>query len=251
MATRNFGTLTSDLTLSDTVPIGGYDFFSFSLPSDLSMTISVKASVGLLSAAFGLDKNLDGRIDSSTIWRSPPGFLSPGITVTNFPAQKGSYVLEIMGDGFLTFNQDTKYTIEISTSLSKLSIIQPSNSIVTEGGVMSFIVRRSGGLNFTHTVNYQVNGVGSNPANFSDIESTEGFITFQPGESSKTIFIKTRDDIQQETNEQFAVQLIYPTNGASITTSTAIATIENNDFIGGFGSDVIQGTQKADYINGK
>ena len=251
MATTSYlGTLTSDLTRSDTVPIGDYDFFAFSLPLDLSMTISVGASVGFLGAAFGLDNNLDGRIDGSTIFRSPPGVLSTGISVTNFPAKKGSYVLEVLGTGSLTFNQDTKYTINISTSLSKLSIIQPSDSIVTEGGVLSFTVQRSGGLNFTHTVNYQVNGVGSNPANFSDIESTEGFITFQPGESSKTIFIKTRDDIQQEANEQFAVQLIYPTNGASITTSTAIATIENNDFIGGFGSDVIQGTQKADYING-
>ncbi|MFM5892793.1 MAG: bluetail domain-containing putative surface protein [Dolichospermum sp.] len=248
--TRYLGTLISDLTLSDTVPIGDYDFFSFFLPSDLSVSVTVNASVGFLGAALGLDKNLDGRIDGSTIWRSTPGVLSPGISVTNFPAQKGSYVLEVLGTGYLNFNQDTKYTIDISTSLSKLSIIQPSNSIVTEGGVLSFTVRRDGGLNFTHTVNYQVNGVGSNPANFSDIESTEGFITFQPGESSKTIFIKTRDDIQQETNEQFAVQLIYPTNGASITTSTAIATIENNDFIGGFSNDVIQGTQKPDYING-
>jgi hypothetical protein len=248
--TRNFGTLTSDLTLSDTVPIGGYDFFSFSLPSDLSISISVKASVGFLGAAFGLDKNLDRRIDGSTIWRSTPGVLSPGITVTNLAAQKGSYVLEVLGTGFLTFNQDTKYTIEISTSLSELSIIQPSNSMVTEGGVLSLTVRRKGGLGFSHTVNYQVNGVGSDPTTLSDFESTEGFITFQPGEVSKTIFIKTRDDFRQEKNEQFAVQLVYPTNGASITTSTAFATIANDDFIGGLGNDTIQGSNKRDYING-
>ncbi|MFM6080656.1 MAG: hypothetical protein ACKPCI_19460, partial [Dolichospermum sp.] len=117
--TRYLGTLISDLTLSDTVPIGDYDFFSFFLPSDLSVSVTVNASVGFLGAALGLDKNLDGRIDGSTIWRSTPGVLSPGISVTNFPAQKGSYVLEVLGTGYLNFNQDTKYTIDISTSLSK------------------------------------------------------------------------------------------------------------------------------------
>jgi len=62
----------------------------------------------------------------------------------------------------------------------------------------------------------------------SDYNSAIGTLTFQPGQTSKTISISVKGDRKREPNEIFYVDLFEP-DGASITDGTATATILNDD----------------------
>jgi hypothetical protein len=55
-------------------------------------------------------------------------------------------------------------------------------------------------------------------------------VSFAPGETSKTITVNVQGDTTIEPNETFRVTLSDPTNGATIATTIAQGTIQNNDF---------------------
>ena len=52
---------------------------------------------------------------------------------------------------------------------------------------------------------------------------------FNDGQTQKTITVRVKGDVAQETHEQFTVALSNPTNGAQIGTATANGTILNDD----------------------
>ncbi|MFM6407173.1 MAG: Calx-beta domain-containing protein, partial [Microcystis sp.] len=84
----------------------------------------------------------------------------------------------------------------------------------------------------TNNVNWAVTGSGSNPANATDFIGglfPSGTLSFAPGEASKVITVNVQGDTTVEPNENFTVTLSNPTNGATITTATAIGTIQNDD----------------------
>jgi hypothetical protein len=61
-----------------------------------------------------------------------------------------------------------------------------------------------------------------------DFVSTTGTLTFAPGETSKTIFVRLCNENVDEFAESFNVLLSNPVN-ASVTDGTATGTINNND----------------------
>jgi YD repeat-containing protein len=90
-----------------------------------------------------------------------------------------------------------------------------------------FTVTRSGGSGLTNSVNY-LTGNGS-AAGGQDFIAATGTITFNPGETSKTVDIQLLNDVVYEGNETFTVTLFSPSGGATITTGTATATILEDD----------------------
>jgi serralysin len=103
------------------------------------------------------------------------------------------------------------------------------------------------------------------------------FITFNPGESSKTITVAVKGDTKFEPNETFGIKLIQSLN-SSVTKTTGIATINNNDkqtiapptpttpptptspgdtkpvfneITGTSGDDILSGTSRAEIIVGE
>jgi hypothetical protein len=62
----------------------------------------------------------------------------------------------------------------------------------------------------------------------SDYTATSGTLTFQPGETSRTISIAVKGDRKREANETFSVELSNPV-GATISDGAATATILNDD----------------------
>jgi Ca2+-binding RTX toxin-like protein len=56
-----------------------------------------------------------------------------------------------------------------------------------------------------------------------------GTVSFAAGETSKVITVNVQGDTTVEPNENFTVTLSNPTNGATITTATAVGTIQNDD----------------------
>ena len=76
------------------------------------------------------------------------------------------------------------------------------------------------------TVNYATsNGAALAP---SDYTAASGTLTFQPGETSRTISVSIKGDHKREANETFSVQLSNAV-GATIDDGVAAVTILNDD----------------------
>ena len=73
----------------------------------------------------------------------------------------------------------------------------------------TYTVTRAGATDGTTTVDYDVAGTGGNPASAADFGGTlpSGTITFNPGETSKTITIHVTGDEDVEADEDFRVTL--------------------------------------------
>src|SRR5258708_7976777 len=63
----------------------------------------------------------------------------------------------------------------------------------------------------------------------SDYQSTSGQLTFDPGDTSKTIQVTINGDTLVEPNETFTIHLSNPTNGAGIGATGGTGTIKNDD----------------------
>jgi Ca2+-binding RTX toxin-like protein len=197
----------------------------------------------------------------------------PSGTVT-FAANQTSKLITVNVRGDSTFEPDENFIVTLSnptnggviTTATATGTIQnddtalaiaPTNAVQTEGNsgnkAFTFTVTRLGATTGTNTVNWVVTGRGTNPADATDFGGTfpSATLTFNPGETSKIITVNPQGDITQETSEQFQVTLSNPSNGATLTATTAIATIQNDDFIGNDTNNSLTGTANNDYIEGK
>nr|NCR87403.1 hypothetical protein [Microcystis aeruginosa K13-05] len=114
--------------------------------------------------------------------------------------------------------------------------IAATNANQTEGNsgskAFTFTVTRAVNTTGSNNVSWAVTGSGSNPANATDFVGgllPSGVVSFAPGESSKVITVNVQGDTTVEPDENFTVTLSNATNGATITTATAIGTIQNDD----------------------
>jgi hypothetical protein len=97
--------------------------------------------------------------------------------------------------------------------------------------VLTFPVTLDGPADDTVTVDYSTaDGTGSAAATTADndYQAKSGTITFNPGETSKTITILVNGDNKYEQNETFFVNLSNPTN-AEIADDQGVGTIVNDD----------------------
>jgi large repetitive protein len=126
------------------------------------------------------------------------------------------------------FNQEA--TLAISPALVALGEGDSGSTIFI------FTVTRGVSTNGTTTVDFNVTGSGSNPADANDFVGgvfPSGQVTFNNGDSTKTIQVAVSGDINFEPDETFAVTLSHASGGAHITTATATGLIANDDVVGG------------------
>ncbi|MFM6745837.1 MAG: Calx-beta domain-containing protein, partial [Dolichospermum sp.] len=114
--------------------------------------------------------------------------------------------------------------------------IAATNANQTEGNsgskAFTFTVTRAVNTTGANNVNWAVTGSGTSAANATDFVGgvlPSGTVSFAAGETSKVITVNVQGDTTVEPNENFTVTLSNPTNGATITTATAIGTIQNDD----------------------
>ncbi|AVH64785.1 Calx-beta domain-containing protein [Nostoc sp. 'Peltigera membranacea cyanobiont' N6] len=159
---------------------------------------------------------------------------------------------DVLGDNIFELNEDITVNLSnpnlttapanstITNSSATVNIInddsQPTISIsdisVTEGNTgtttnANFTISLSNPSYQQITVNYNTSD-GTAEATDSDYNSALGTITFNPGETSKTLSIGVIGDNKFETNEAFSVNLSSATN-ATITDSLGVASIINDD----------------------
>lgn len=101
------------------------------------------------------------------------------------------------------------------------------NASVTEGGTMNFSVTKSGAGEKSYSFDYATaNGAALSG---SDYHAASGGVTFAPSETSKTVGISTINDAYDESSQAFYLNLTNPTEGATISDSQGVGTINDND----------------------
>ncbi|BAZ28864.1 Na-Ca exchanger/integrin-beta [Cylindrospermum sp. NIES-4074] len=124
--------------------------------------------------------------------------------------------------------------ITLVAALYNVQPLQPTLSVnnvsVTEGNSGTTNAQFTITLSAASTQQVSVNYTTANGTAFAgnDYNSTNGTLTFAPGETSKTVNVGVIGDLFNETNETFQLQLSNPTN-TGIKTALGTATIIDND----------------------
>ena len=128
----------------------------------------------------------------------------------------------------------------------------------TEGNfgskVFAFTVRRSGDLTKESSVSWLVAGTGSTPANAGDFLGgafPRGSLSFDAGESIKTLTISVNGDTTVENNETFRITLSAPSLGTTLGSASATGKILNDDLIGDGNRNTLVGTARAEFLDGR
>jgi subtilisin family serine protease/subtilisin-like proprotein convertase family protein len=145
------------------------------------------------------------------------------------------YVVDDVGGDAGTIAGGWSLNIGTASTAPTLAIAA-TNANQTEGNsgskAFTFTVTRAVNTTGANNVNWAVTGSGTSAANATDFVGgvlPSGTVSFAAGETSKVITVNVQGDTTVEPNENFTVTLSNPTNGATITTATAIGTIQNDD----------------------
>lgn len=104
-----------------------------------------------------------------------------------------------------------------------------SGSSIAEGSALSFTISKSGLTEQSHSVSYSTADGTSTAADndYTAIGTTA--VTFTSAQASQPISVTTTSDTKYENSETMALSLSSPTNGATLGTSSASGTINNDD----------------------
>ncbi len=178
------------------------------------------------------------------------GGVLPSGTVNFAPGQASATItVGVAGDTTVEF--DERFNVTLSgaagatiTTASAIGTIQnddtalaisPLSATKPEGNSgatpFTFTVTRSGLTTAASSANWSVAGVGGLAANAADFTGgvlPSGTVSFAPGVTSQTITVNIAGDTTVEPDERFNVTLSGAA-GATITTASAVGTIQNDD----------------------
>jgi Ca2+-binding RTX toxin-like protein len=201
------------------------------LSAPASQTVTVYYSTANASATAGSDYTA-----SSGTLNFAPGETSKTISVP------------IIGDNFyeadetfkLSLSNPTNASLDSTASAATLTIrnddslplLSIADSTVSEGNSGShnanLTVTLSAAANQAVTVNYATLDGSATTAD-GDYTASTGILTFNAGETSKTISVPILGDTRLETDETLQVVLSNPSSNAGLGTSTGTLTISNDD----------------------
>ncbi|MFM5939146.1 MAG: Calx-beta domain-containing protein, partial [Dolichospermum sp.] len=169
---------------------------------------------------------------------APSGPYNADLSVFNNTSGNGTWSLYVRDDATPDGGSIAGgWSLTIGTSSTSPTLaIATTNANQTEGNsgskAFTFTVTRAVNTTGANNVNWAVTGSGTSPADANDFVGgvlPSGTVSFAAGETSKVITVDVQGDTTVEPNDDFTVTLSNPTNGATITTATAIGTIQNDD----------------------
>ncbi|MGH2412844.1 MAG: Calx-beta domain-containing protein [Microcystaceae cyanobacterium] len=206
--------------------------FTVALSSSSTQTVTVAYSTSDGTATAGQDY-----ISTNGILSFAPGEVSKAIAVAitndsiyepnaetfflNLSNAQNATISNSQGVGTIIDN-DTLPTI----SINNVSRQEGSSKSSTSTTSFQFTANLSNASSQTVSVQYAT--ANNTAIAGSDYISTNGTLTFNPGEISKTLTVKVYADKTAESNESFLVNLTNPTN-ATIGDTQGIGTIMNDD----------------------
>ncbi|NTV15604.1 MAG: hypothetical protein HGA96_17030, partial [Desulfobulbaceae bacterium] len=105
------------------------------------------------------------------------------------------------------------------------TIFRVNDVSISEGGLMTFTVSRSGNAGASQTVDFATSITGGNTAEAGDFSGKSGTLTFATGVTSQTFTVQTSQDNIFEGAETFTVTLANNSIGTSIADATGVGTI--------------------------
>lgn len=172
------------------------------------------------------------------------GMTSIDIGVAEEPAVADGFSLQLVGSGasyddfhwvdarddnFGSVNTDQDF---IGPNATGLVTIGDVSLVEGDSGtqLMTFTIRRGGGLAQTASVDWQLALTGSaDAADLGPGQPLSGHVDFGPGVSAVQITVAIQGDTIGEDNETFQILLVNPVGNISITDGTGIGTIVNDD----------------------
>jgi hypothetical protein len=215
----------------------------------MTFTVTLSAaSTKIVTVAFA---TADGTATSSSLAVGGADYVATSGTVTFGPGDK-TKTLNVYVRSDVTPEPNETFTLKLSNAVNA-SIAQgvgtgtiedddgvPSisigNALVTEGNTGTtpavFNLTLSAPSSQTVTVHAKTtDGAGAGAATAADNDYTpiaDTTVTFNPGETAKTVTVSVVGDTTTESNETFTVDLSSPTN-AIVGTASGTATIQNDD----------------------
>jgi uncharacterized protein YjiK/2',3'-cyclic-nucleotide 2'-phosphodiesterase (5'-nucleotidase family) len=194
------------------------------------------AGAGATAAAAG---DLPGGIVAAGTLTFAPGVLTQDITVNvqgdNYAETDESFHVVLSGatGGAAVATGSAEATILNDDSTFAISADTASQVEGQSGATLfSFTVTRGGDLSGSNSIAWYTTGTGPNapgPQDFAGGVVPGGTLSFAAGETSQAVTISVQGDAAFEADETFLVGLRPPTGGAQVITSTAQATILNDD----------------------
>jgi archaellum component FlaG (FlaF/FlaG flagellin family) len=229
-----------------------------------SFAISGTRAVGQKLTAVLATPDPDGNGTFSYTWQASANgtswsVIGTGTELTIAKAQEGKQIrlLTSYTDGQGLFESVITTADSITAApLPALSIVaaaadQPEGNAGTTAFI--FTVKRTGDTSAESSALWSVMASGSSPVDARDFNANRlptGTVRFLPGQTSQTISVNVRADLEQEPDESFTLSLSQPT-GATISTATAVGTIRNDDLSGTTRADTIRGSNRAEFIDGR
>ncbi len=238
---QGVGTINND----DTAPTISIDDVAVTEGNSGSTTASFTVS---LSAASGKTITVDYATSDNTATAADGDYDQETTTTITFNPGETSKSVDITINGDTkdeaneTFNVDlsnpTNATISDNQGVGTINnddtapTISIDDVAVTEGNsgttTASFTVSLSAASGKTITVDYATSDNTATTADGDYDQETTTTLTFNPGETSKSVDITVNGDTKDEANETFNVDLSNPTN-ATISDNQGVGTINNND----------------------
>ena len=226
---------------------------------DSQVAVLTKAGVNFANPEAGVNKYLTGRANNHCCPRPPPVHLNPGtqywvyiwagsstslasLAHTGSLEDAGGATGWSIGDfGFIHPDGTTASAYTSTGSSAQIKVegrtnpepkLSVSDATATEGTdeTMDFVVTMDRPSKATVTVQYGTSN-GTAVAG-SDYTETSGTLTFDPGETSKTISVPIIDDAVDDSGETLAMYLFIPTN-ASLEDDEGFGIILNTEGLAG------------------
>lgn len=239
----NQGTVTVDYAITSGTATSGTDFEA----STAKLTFAPKETSKTFTVRILDDSNSEATETANITLTNP--------TNSAIIAAPGTAIINIL-------DNETPASASSGASASSSSSVNPNGTLslgaATYGvlenvGTLTVTVHRTGGSTGTVGITYgTTNGSGVSGADYS---ATNGTLTFAAGETSKTFTIAIADDSAVDGAKSFTITLTNPTGSPSLGTTSALATIYDNDESNGtFGTgslkllkssyDVLEGDKK-------
>jgi len=107
-------------------------------------------------------------------------------------------------------------------------VFSVSGGSTTEGGSIAFAISKTGLTDLAHSISYAT-ADGTALTSDNDYTAASSSYTFAPSETSLNVLVPTTSDAKYELNETLTISISIPGNGATLGTSSATGTINNDD----------------------
>lgn len=196
-------------------------------PSDFGQSVTFTATV---TSGAGTPTGSVQFKDNGTNLGTAVTLNGSGVTTLNTPALTvGTHTITVEYGGATTFAPSTG-TLSGGQVVRPIPTLSINDVSIVEGDtgtkLLNFTVTLSAASNLTATVNFAT-ADGSATAG-SDYQAANGTLTFNPGDTTKTIAITINGDTINGEDETFLVNLSNPVN-ATISDNQGVGTIENDD----------------------